>query len=54
MTTLMEWPTTASQRYPDMHLTVNPITVTTADLGQYSVLEVVQAYFDLGERPITR
>ncbi|MDA1129511.1 MAG: bifunctional DNA primase/polymerase [Chloroflexi bacterium] len=52
MTTLIEGPTTASHRYPDTHLAVSPVAVITADSGQHSELEIAQAYFSLGERPI--
>ena len=52
MTTLIERPTTASQEYPDSHFAVSPGPEITADQGQYSVLEVAQVYFSLGERPI--
>ena len=52
MTTLIERPGTASPNYLDTHLTVSPQPVITADHGQFSVMEVAQAYFSLGERPI--
>ena len=37
---------------PDTDLWVSPIEVVTAPHGQHSLLEVAQAYFSLGERPI--
>ena len=52
MTTLIARPAIASHRYPNTHLAISPVAVITADRGQYSVLEVAQAYFSLGERPI--
>ena len=52
MTTPIERPTTSSQRDPDTHVAVNPVEVIIANPGQHSMLEVAQAYFALGERPI--
>ena len=52
MTTLMERPATPVQHYPDTHCTVSPVEVVTAPDGRYSELEVAQAYFSLGDRPI--
>jgi hypothetical protein len=52
MTTLMDRFPATPQRYPVYHLDVNPVEVVTANLGQYSLLQVAQAYLDLGEAPI--
>ena len=53
MTSLIDRPTATTQRSSIInHASVNPVAVITADPGRYSVIEVAQAYFALGERPI--
>ncbi|MFQ6027287.1 MAG: bifunctional DNA primase/polymerase [Dehalococcoidia bacterium] len=52
MTSLMERPATTSPHDSADHLAIDPVSVITANPGQYSVLEVAQAYFALSERPI--
>ena len=52
MTTLIERSTTATPTCPSTRLAASPSKVITANPGQYSLLEVAQAYFTLGERPI--
>ena len=43
---------TSPQFYPEVDLPSSPVEVIAAPHGQYSDLEVAQAYFSLGERPI--
>ena len=52
MTTLIERPATASQNCPDTSPVAIPVEVVTAPQRRHSALEVAQAYFLLGERPI--
>lgn len=52
MTSLIGRPVfTPRQRYVNV-LDSDPLDVTSADTGRYSVLEVAQAYFAMDERPI--
>ena len=52
MTTLIDRPATAPQPAPARYPGFSPVNIITAEPGQYSTLEVAQAYFSLGERPI--
>ena len=55
MISLVARPTIASPSSPRSSLNKycgNPVTVVTAEPGQYPMLEVAQAYVDLGLRPI--
>ena len=51
MTTLTERPTTGLQHYPDSRVPISPDAVIAIS-GHQSMLEVAQAYFLMGERPI--
>jgi hypothetical protein len=52
MTTLMERPTAPVQQPFVNQIETDPLQVIVSALGRYSVLEVAQAYYLLGERPI--
>ena len=53
MTTLIERPAAASYlNDTDEHFAVDPKALISAEHGQSSMMEVAQAYFSLGERPI--